>query len=166
MISYIIYGIWVHLRVYPIILLPLLLMHEYYTYGSSIKTLLKQTVQIGLIGGGVFIILGVIFYLKYGYDFLENTYLYHLFRKDNRHSFSPYFYEIYLNYDNVSSFSKSLVRNVPFLYILISLSLRLMRTYSLFYLHFLATFAFVTFNSVITLQYYMWIIGSMLLLLP
>lgn len=65
-----IYGLWVHLRVYPIILLPLILMHEYYAYGKSMTILIKQVVQIGLISGGVFIFLAFVFYLKYGYSFL------------------------------------------------------------------------------------------------
>ena len=154
-----------HLRVYPIVLLPLLLMHEYYAYGSKLKVLIRQVVEIGLVAGGVFLLLAFVFYALYGYSFLENTYFYHLFRKDNRHSFSPFFYEIYLS-ENSSSFSKALVRNLPFVYILASLSFRQIQAYSLFYLHFIATFAFVTFNSVITLQYYMWLIGSLLLLLP
>lgn len=36
----------------------------------------------------------------------------------------------------------------------------------MFYIHFLITFGFVQFNTVITLQYYMWVIGAMLLVLP
>lgn len=28
-VSYLIFGLWVHVRVYPIVLLPLLLVHEY-----------------------------------------------------------------------------------------------------------------------------------------
>jgi len=92
LLSYVIYGLWVHIRVYPIIFLPIILAHEYHVYGKSKSGLIKQIIQIGLIGGGVFVLLALIFYLKYGYSFLENTYLYHLTRKDNRHSFSPYFY--------------------------------------------------------------------------
>jgi len=120
---------------------------------------------MGVISGGVFILLAAIFYLIYGFQFIEETYLYHLFRKDNRHSFSPLFYEIYLNLDS-DSISRSFMRVIPSLFILVTLSFRFVKNYSPFYLHFLVTFGFVTFNKVITLQYYMWIFGSLILVLP
>jgi hypothetical protein len=31
-VSYMLFGLWVHFRVYPIILVPMLIMHEYYSY--------------------------------------------------------------------------------------------------------------------------------------
>jgi len=51
---------------------------------------------MGIIAGGVFVFLLVFFYSLYGEEFLNETYFYHFTRKDNRHSFSPFFYDIYL----------------------------------------------------------------------
>lgn len=41
--------------------------------------------------------LGLLFYQAYGYQFLNDTYLHHLGRRDPRHNFSVYFYPIYMH---------------------------------------------------------------------
>jgi hypothetical protein len=43
------------------------------------------------------------FWASWGYPFVQETYLYHLHRLDHRHNFSPYFYQIYLNYPSIST---------------------------------------------------------------
>lgn len=48
--------------------------------------------------------------------FLEETFLYHLLRKDHRHNFSPYFLPIYLS--NHSNLSSSSILNTPLLSLL------------------------------------------------
>lgn len=166
--AYAVFGLWVHVRVYPIVLVPLFFMHAYHSVRDDrFKNAVKSTVELGLVAGGVFLGLGLFFWALYGNKFVYETYLYHIWRRDNRHSFSAFFYEIYLSYTHESdSFSRSLIRTMPFVYILGTLVLRHVKTYSPFCIHFLITFCFVTFNKVITLQYYMWVLGSLLLVMP
>lgn len=91
-ISYIIFGLWVHLRVYPIILVPLIVCYQYESNNKNFKIALRKFIQMGLLSGGVFVALGGLFYSIYGYSFIQQTYIYHFSRLDNRHSFSAYFY--------------------------------------------------------------------------
>ena len=97
--------------------------------------------------------------------FLEETYLYHLNRLDNRHSFSPLFYEIYLSM-NAQTFMKGFVRIIPQIYVILIATKKLHSEISPFNGIFLITYAFVNFNKVITMQYYMWMWGALLILLP
>ena len=69
-VSYLVYGLWVHVRVYPIILLPLLLAQEYQTKGKSWSRVMKLFLELGVGAGGVFLGLGSLFYYLYGSKFL------------------------------------------------------------------------------------------------
>ena len=61
-----------HFRVFPIILVPLLIMYEYHSVKKdNFKQALKFALDFGLVAGGVFIILAAYFYYLYGYDFLH-----------------------------------------------------------------------------------------------
>ena len=156
------YGLWVHFRVYPIILLPILLIHEYkLSKQQSNTSFLIKFIKISIFSGTPFILLLLYFYRLYGYPFLHQTYLYHLTRLDNRHSFSPIFYEIYLNMN-----SQSFLRSMAQFCVIFAISRKIYNKISFYYAHFLITYAFVSFNKVITMQYYMWIFGSLLLVLP
>ena len=97
--AYALYGLWVHFRGYPIIFLPLILVYEYRNFLNNSKSkLIGEFLKMGLIAGGVFTFLLALFYSLYGEEFINESYLYHFTRKDNRHSFSPFFYDIYLNF--------------------------------------------------------------------
>lgn len=121
----------------------------------------KKFIEISVLSGGVFLGLLAIFYHLYGFVFVEETYLYHLTRLDNRHSFSPFFYDIYLSLNSSNS-----LRSLAQFAIIYSASREVHNRISPYYGIFLITYAFVNFNKVITMQYYMWIWGALLLLLP
>lgn len=50
--------------------------------------------------------------------------------------------------------------------VIIAITRRIHKSMSPFYCHFIIMYAFVSFNKVITMQYYMWVIGALLLVLP
>jgi phosphatidylinositol glycan class M len=105
----------------------------------------------------------------YGYDFLFETYLYHFSRRDNRISYSPYFYDLYLNYENDTlspSISRNIVRVIPSLYAIYFLCVKCTRRYPIFMVHLILLAFFVTLNKVCTLQYYEWIAASFYLIYP
>jgi phosphatidylinositol glycan class M len=160
-LGYMLYGLWVHMRVYPIILLPVILVHEYKLAEKAKASFFKKFVVISFFAGGTFTSLFLIFYYLYGYEFLQETFLYHVSRLDNRHSLSPIFYEIYLSL-NTQSAMRSLAQFAVFMFT----TRRVHQTLSPYYAHFLITYAFVSFNKVITMQYYMWIFGALILVTP
>lgn len=160
-IGYLLYGLWAHFRLYPIIFLPLVLLHERKLCHKTKSSFLRKFLQIGVLAGGIFLALLALFTYKYGYVFLEETYLYHLTRLDNRHSFSPIFYEIYLSLN-----TQSVMRSMAQLCVIVAVTKRVHKSMSPYYCHFVITYAFVSFNKVITMQYYMWIFGALLLVLP
>ena len=106
-LSAIMFGLAVHLRIYPIFfaLSCLLVLADRPHQGGKDAQLVwwrrlvnRRQVEFGVVSGGVFLSLGLLFYRIYGYTFLHETYLYHLSRRDNRHNFSVYFYDLYLGY--------------------------------------------------------------------
>lgn len=94
------------------------------------------------------------FYL-YGQKYLEESFLYHLHRKDHRHNFSPYFLPFYLESVSPLPPFASLLAFLPQVLLLVLIGIKLGRT-QLPFACFLQTFVFVTFNKVCTSQYFLW----------
>jgi GPI mannosyltransferase 1 subunit M len=169
-VSYMIYGLWVHFRVFPILLLPMLVMYEFHSVKKGRwRHLFKYLLEFGLISGGVFIALSVYYYSLYGYDFLHETYFYHLTRRDNRHSRSVFFYDLYLNYEGDATLKplwRVIGRNLPSWCFLAFFWVYLIRKRSYFFCQGFLICYFVLFNRVVTDQYYMWLFSFLYLVIP
>ncbi|XP_022609808.1 GPI mannosyltransferase 1 isoform X2 [Seriola dumerili] len=116
----ILYGLSVHMKIYPITYaLPIALTlrtpetraerdrQSWRRFIGFIGSFLNaQLFLFASVAGGVFCVLTALFYYMYGWEFLHETYLYHLTRRDIRHNFSPYFYMLYLTAAIFVSFNK------------------------------------------------------------
>eukprot|EP00919_Chromeraceae_sp_WS-2016_P023299 GHVR01055381.1.p1 GENE.GHVR01055381.1~~GHVR01055381.1.p1 ORF type:complete len:290 (+),score=61.08 GHVR01055381.1:108-977(+) len=108
-----VYGLSVHLKIYPVIFaLPIVYhisrhTHTYTTKRTHTHTLKFEaflrffgisfeSFKFAAVSFAVFSLLLIVFYCLYGWDFLFETYLHHFVRRDNRHNFSPFFYPLYL----------------------------------------------------------------------
>lgn len=73
----------------------------------------RPRLVFALVSAGAFFALTAVAYALYGFEFVYETYLYHLVRKDNRHNFSVYFYHLYLRFELPSAGATSLLAFVP-----------------------------------------------------
>lgn len=87
---------------------------------------------------------------RYGYEFLFETYLYHVTRKDHRHNFSFWFYNIYLTFTSPTGTLVGVLTFVPQLALVLAIGCCFGK--DIFFCAFLQTFAFVAWNKVCTAQ--------------
>ncbi|EGC29881.1 glycosyltransferase [Dictyostelium purpureum] len=186
------YGLSVHFKIYPIIYsIPIYLYidenfqkikpSEYSSlnvnYTNIIKNLFtKNRLKFFLVSAFTFLSLTFLMYLIYGYVFLFETYLYHVVRADNRHNFSVYFYQIYLNTPIVESIGDLVAKPVtsglgvalasflPQVVLLLAISLTYFNDLEFCLL--LETITFVAFNKVCTVQYFIWYYSILPLVIP
>ncbi|KAF9170503.1 hypothetical protein BGX21_008911 [Mortierella sp. AD011] len=123
-----------------------------------------RRVKFGLMSGGWFFLITGLMYYVYGYEFLFETYLYHVTRKDHRHNFSFWFYNIYLTFTSPTGTLVGVLTFVPQLALVLAIGFCFGK--DIFFCAFLQTFAFVAWNKVCTAQYFMWYIVFLPLLIP
>ncbi|EJU05262.1 hypothetical protein DACRYDRAFT_98094 [Dacryopinax primogenitus] len=162
--SAIMLGIATHLKIYP------------FVYGVAVLSWLARgkgwrgwisppALLFALTSAGTFFALGAVMYSIWGYPFLEQTYLYHLTRKDHRHNFSPFFYLVYLTHGSSNSRISSLVSFVPQLALTLGLGVKFGQR-NLPGAWAAQTAAFVLLNKVCTSQYFMWYLWFLPLVIP
>lgn len=168
------FGVSVHFKIYPIIYAPAFLLfitkrHNTLFHHLSLPRKLlavvnAATLRFGLVSAGTFLLLTLWMYSLYGFQFLDQTYLYHIYRTDHRHNLSLYFYHLYIS-SSASAPSSPLIAIgmfLPQLLLLAIVSWAYSDRHSLPVGLLLLTMSFVTFNKVCTVQYFVWY----LLLLP
>lgn len=152
----VLYGVAVHTKIYPIIFAPALYFHLDSTHHgrpTSIGFFTRRRVMFTLVSAGTYLLLTGSMYAVYGFEFVWETYLYHIVRKDHRHNFSPYFYYLYLQASAPETFVSRITGVVAFLpQVLLLLVLSLVYYRDLWFCLFLQTLTWVTFNKVCTVQ--------------
>ncbi|KAF3938765.1 hypothetical protein ABW19_dt0200898 [Dactylella cylindrospora] len=177
-------GLGVHFKIYP------------FVYGPSILLWMRPAVKpagggvVDLVKGfatkdrivftaaalGSFTLLNIVMFSAYGHEFVQHTFLHHVTRLDHRHNFSPYNTLLYLNsspftpsftslYPPPSTISIERLAFLPQL-LLSSILIPFFAPYNLPTTMFAQTFAFVTFNKVVTSQYFMWYLVLLPFYLP
>ena len=118
---------------------------------SSRVTVKSSHLAFTAISASVFILLTGLFYLIHGKLFLDEALFYHLYRKDHRHNFSPYYLQFYL--ESVIPLPKwiPIAAFIPQTILLLLVAVKYARK-DLPFACFLQTFIFVTFNKVCTSQ--------------
>lgn len=170
-ISGLLMGLSIHLKIYPFIYIPTILL-----YIDSDQPLIKpftvNRLKFIISTFSSFTILTFIMFKIYGIEYINESFIYHLTRIDHRHNFSIYNLTLYVNSFIDSNQSQYSIEKMAFLpQLLLTLFIIPLSFKPLFstnstnnnlkfqYLNkilFIQTITFITFNKVCTSQYFIW----------
>ncbi|XP_033114084.1 GPI mannosyltransferase 1-like [Anneissia japonica] len=163
-----VFGLAVHWKIYPITYaLPMYLALADSTNNAGMLDLFwpnKKRRELVLVSAFTFLILTCLMYWQYGYEFLQESYFYHLTRRDIRHNFSPYFCLLYLTDEWSASVWLGLLTFLPQVILLVTVSFCLYTNLPVCCL--VQTCIFVAFNKVSTSQYFLWYLSILPAALP
>lgn len=154
-------GLSIHFKIYPFIYLSSSLVYlsnqnALIILKNPFKLLNKNSIKFLISTILSFTILNLIMFNYYGFEFLQHSYIYHLSRSDHRHNFSLYNISLYFSSSNDKIIDLSKFAFLPQLLISFVLLPLKFSNRNLIKTFFLQTFTFVTFNKVITSQYFIW----------
>lgn len=160
------HGLAIHFRLYPIffsLAYFMFMANNKHQSGNIINCILKpnrKQIFFVMTVLKVLIFLTGIFYLLYNYKFLYESTLYHFVRKDTRHNFSLYFYLQYLSSGARVNILEKFLTFTPQLVLIILISFHFSKTrQTIQFGLFLIAFIMVTYNPVITSQYFVWFLS-------
>ena len=177
-----VYGLAIHLKLYPIIyslcFYSYIIQRRPYLITQAKVIYWMKTISPGSNHLRFFIStivsLSACCYVSYrcfGQDYIENSFIYHLKRKDLQHNFSVYFYLFRLlpQYQELLSSVAFVIQSIAILTIsLVYFNLdtnRRVKSRKLCFSLFATTFLFVSLNKVCTSQYFSWYLTFMPLIL-
>lgn len=162
-ISGLMHGLSIHFRLYPIafsLSMYLALRDKHYFLPSLNQLKLLFSCLLSLT------CFTAISYYFYGYEYLYESLIYHLIRKDARHNFSLFFYMTYLSTGQSPNILNRLFTFLPQLIVLVALSLRYSSKKEVPFAMLTLAIVMVTYNSVMTSQYFFWFLSLLPLCLP
>lgn len=169
LLSGIFLGLSIHFRLYPVIYcIPIYLSLTSDLHSESkLQQFLPNRHKIRLVIGTTIsfcTFTGLGFYL-YGEQYLEEGFLYHLTRIDTRHNFSVFFYLLYITADYHIP-GLSLCTFGPQFVLVTALGIKFGNHLDVNLAMFAQTVVFVTFNKVVTAQYFLWYFLLLPLIVP
>ncbi|XP_058798130.1 GPI mannosyltransferase 1 [Phymastichus coffea] len=159
----IVHGLSIHFRLYP-----LAFSLAMYLYLREDNIFIPNVKQLKLVISCILTLfdLTALFYVFYGHKFLNESLIYHLIRKDVRHNFSVFFYMLYLSANEEPSIVQKIFTFLPQVAILVALAFRYSTKEKLPFAMFTQAITMVTFNPVMTSQYFFWFLSLLPICLP